>query len=124
MVVKKVSEAVAKSGIREQIGELILHNEDFTMVLTMMIMMVTIIINIVELIYGTCRGKFLPLWILGGAIISIWTSFYMVCKICKHMLLHISDVQAYVAITFASIVATHVYSFASTPSAMVAFLPP
>ena len=49
-MVKKVSEAVAKSGIREQIGELILHNEDFTMVLTMIIMIVTIIMNIVELI--------------------------------------------------------------------------
>ena len=47
MAVKKVSEAVAKSGIREQIGELFLHNEDITMVLTMTIMIVTIIMNIV-----------------------------------------------------------------------------
>ena len=50
VVVKKVSGSVAKSGIREQIGGFILQNEDFTMVLTMIIMIVTIIMNIVELI--------------------------------------------------------------------------
>ena len=93
----------------------------------MIIMMMTIIMNSVELILGTCRGKFLPLWILDGAKISIWTSFYIwyakcvskccyIYQMCKHCcyyiccyiyvnsfasiccwLLHRSDLHTYVA---------------------------
>ena len=45
MAVKKVTGTFAKSGSRQQIGELILHNEEITMVLNMMVKM-----NIVELV--------------------------------------------------------------------------